>query len=59
MTPGVGPRAATKLLEKFGSASAVFGARRAELENLRLRPETIESIIKKEFQEKPRRKLSG
>ena len=52
MTPGVGPRAATKLLEKFGSASAVFGARRAELENLRLRPETIESIIKKEFQEK-------
>ncbi len=52
MTPGVGPRAATKLLERFGSASAVFGARRPELEGLRLHPETIESILKKEFQEK-------
>ena len=52
MTPGVGPRAATKLLERFGSASAVFGARRVELEGLRLKAETIESIIKKEFQEK-------
>ena len=52
MTPGVGPRAATKLLERFGSAEAVFAARRTELEGLRLRPETIESLIKKEFQEK-------
>lgn len=52
MTPGVGPRAATKLLERFGSAEAVFGARRAELEGLRLRPETIESIIKREFEQK-------
>ena len=52
MTPGVGPRAATKLLERFGSAEAVFGARRAELEGLRLRPETIESVIKREFEEK-------
>lgn len=51
MTPGVGPRAATKLLERFGSAEAVFNARRTELEGLRLRPETIESLIKKEFQE--------
>ena len=49
MTPGVGPRAATKLLERFGSADAVFDARRAELESLRLKPETIESIQKKEF----------
>jgi DNA processing protein len=45
MTPGVGPRAATRLLESFGSASSVFNARRGELESLRLRPETIESII--------------
>lgn len=45
MTPGVGPRAAAKLLEHFGSAEAVFGARRGELEGLRLRPEAIESII--------------
>ncbi|MEP6923819.1 MAG: DNA-processing protein DprA [Pyrinomonadaceae bacterium] len=52
MTPGVGPRAATKLLERFGSAEAVFGAKRSELEGLRLRPETIESLIKKEFQDK-------
>jgi DNA processing protein len=45
MTPGVGPRAAAKLLERFGSVEGVFGARRAELERLRLRPEAIESIM--------------
>jgi DNA processing protein len=45
MTPGIGPRAATKLLERFGSAESVFRARRQELESLRLRPESIESII--------------
>jgi DNA processing protein len=49
MTPGVGPRAATKLLERFGSADAVFHGRRHELESLRLRPDTVESIIKREF----------
>jgi DNA processing protein len=52
MTPGVGPRAATKLLERFGSAENVFHATRSELESLRLKPETIESIIKREFHEK-------
>src|SRR3954469_25885732 len=52
MTPGVGPRAATKLLERFGSADAVFHARRTELESLRLKPETIESILKREFETK-------
>lgn len=52
MTPGVGPRAATKLLERFGSAAAVFDARRTELESLRIRPETIESIMKREFHDK-------
>jgi len=52
MTPGVGPRAATRLLERFGSADAVFHARRTELEALRLRPETIESILKREFHER-------
>jgi DNA processing protein len=45
MTPGVGPRAAAKLLERFGSAEAVFGAQRSELESLRLRPEAVESIM--------------
>ncbi len=57
MTPGVGPRAATKLLERFGSAEAVFGARRSELESLRLRPETIESILRREFHEKAAEEL--
>jgi DNA processing protein len=52
MTPGVGPRAATKLLERFGSADAVFHARRTELESLRLRPETIESILKREYHDR-------
>jgi DNA processing protein len=52
MTPGVGPRAATRLLERFGSAENVFHARRSELESLRLRPETTESIIRQEFHEK-------
>jgi DNA processing protein len=45
MTPGVGPRVAARLLERFGSAEAVFGALRAELEQMRLRPETLESIV--------------
>jgi DNA processing protein len=45
MTPGVGPRVAARLLERFGAAEAVFGALRAELEQLRLRPETLESIV--------------
>jgi DNA processing protein len=52
MTPGVGPRAATRLLERFGSAAGVFNARRPELESMRLKPETIESIVKNEFREK-------
>lgn len=52
MTPQIGPRAATKLLEKFGSAENVFHARRSELESLRLKPESIESILKREFHDK-------
>ncbi len=57
MTPGVGPRAATRLLERFGSPSAVFSATRTELEMLRLGPETIDSILKNEFQERAKREL--
>ena len=45
MTPGIGPRAAAKLLERFGSAEAVYDATRAELEQLRLVPEAIDTII--------------
>jgi DNA processing protein len=52
MTPQVGPRAATKLLERFGSAVNVFHATRGELESLRLKAESIESILKKEFHDK-------
>jgi DNA processing protein len=52
MTPGVGPRVAINLLERFGSPTAVFHARRTELESLKIKPETIESIIKNEFAER-------
>jgi DNA processing protein len=52
MTTGIGPRAAAKLLERFGSAEAVFLATRAELESLRLLPEAIESIIARDQREK-------
>lgn len=45
MTPGVGPLAAAKLLARFGSPRAVFGALRVELEQLKLRPEAVESIM--------------
>ncbi len=45
MTPGIGPRAAAKLLERFGSAEAVYKATRAELEHLRLPPETVDNIV--------------
>jgi DNA processing protein len=52
MTPQIGPRAATRLLERFGSAENVFHATRSELESLRLRGESIESILKREYHEK-------
>jgi DNA processing protein len=52
MTPGVGPRAATKLLERFGSAEAVFAATRTELELLRLKPEAVESIMARDLFER-------
>ncbi len=49
MTPGIGPRAAAKLLERFGSAEAVYGATRAELEQVRLLPEAVDSIIARDL----------
>src|SRR6476660_9473148 len=49
MTPGIGPRAAAKLLERFGSAEAVYKARRAELEQLRLPPEAVDTIIARDL----------
>src|SRR5262245_30718703 len=50
MTPGIGPRAAAKLLERFGSAEAVYTATRVELEQMRLVPEAIDCIIARELQ---------
>jgi DNA processing protein len=49
MTPGIGPRAAAKLLERFGSAEAVYNAKRAELERLRLPPEAVDCIIARDL----------
>jgi DNA processing protein len=57
MTPGVGPRAAARLLERFGSAEGVFGALRSELERLRLRPEAVESIALRDRHEEAEREL--
>jgi len=57
MTPQIGPRAATKLLERFGSAENVFHATRSELESLRLRAESVESILKREFHDKAEKEL--
>jgi DNA processing protein len=50
MTPGIGPRAAAKLLERFGSAESVYNATRAELEQLRLVPEAVDTIISRDLQ---------
>src|SRR5439155_13247905 len=52
MTIGIGPRAAAKLLERFGSAEAVYAATRAELNQLRILPEAIDSIIAKDLHHK-------
>jgi len=49
MTPGIGPRAAAKLLERFGSAEAVYKTTRAELEQLRLPPESVDTIIARDL----------
>jgi len=65
MTPGIGPRAAAKLLERFGSAEAVYRATRAELEKVRLLPEAVDSIIARATHERAEaeieivRKLDG
>ena len=50
MTPGIGPRAAAKLLERFGSADAVYSATRSELERLRLPPDAVDTIIARDLQ---------
>lgn len=65
MTPGIGPRAAVKLLERFGSAEAVFGVSRAEVEQVRLLPEAVDSLVARDLHQKAEseieqvRKLDG
>src|SRR5437588_795393 len=65
MTPGVGPRVTSRLLEHFGSGEAIFDAPRRELALLRLTPETIESLANRELHERAEseiervRKLGG
>ncbi len=57
MTPGIGPRAAARLLERFGSAEAVYAAARAELEFARLKPEAVNSIIARDQHERANEEL--
>jgi len=57
MTPGVGPRVTARLLEHFGSAEAIFDAPRRELALLRLTPESIESIAKRELHERAEQEI--
>ena len=59
MTPGIGPRAAAKLLERFGSAEAVYSATRVELERLRLLPEAADSIIARDLHAKAEAELES
>jgi DNA processing protein len=49
MTPDVGPLAAARLLARFGSASAVFHATRTELESLKLKPISVDSILSRQL----------
>ena len=57
MTPGVGPRAAARLLERFGSAERVFEASRDELSRLRLRAEAVDSIVARDQFERAQAEL--
>ncbi|MBX3281526.1 MAG: DNA-processing protein DprA [Acidobacteria bacterium] len=57
MTPGIGPRAATVLLERFGSAEAVFHATRSQLESLRMDAQTVDAILSRSFDERAKREF--
>jgi DNA processing protein len=59
MTPGIGPRAAAKLLERFGSAEAVYRATRLELEKCRLLPEAVDSIVARDMHERAESELEN
>jgi DNA processing protein len=49
MTPGIGPRAAAQILERFGGPEAAFRATRHELESLRLPSESIDHLLRGSF----------
>lgn len=57
MTPGIGPRAATVLLERFGSAEAVLHASRSQLELLRMDAQTVDAILSRSFDERAKREF--
>jgi len=59
MTPGIGPRAAARMLERFGSAEAVYSATRAELEQLRLVPEATDSIIARDLRPRAQAEIAA
>src|ERR1051325_7318960 len=59
MTPGIGPRAAAKRFERFGAAEAVYNATRAELEQLRLTPEAVDSIIARDLRSRAEAEITA
>ena len=59
MTPGVGSRVTARLLERFGSAEAIFDAPRRELALLRLPLETVESIVSRDLHERAEREIES
>lgn len=57
MTPDIGPLAVSRLLQRFGSPTAVFHATRSELESLKLKPVSVDSILRREFQSRAEAEL--
>ena len=57
MTPDIGPLAVSRLLQRFGSPTAVFHATRSELESLKLKPMSVDSILRREFQSRAEAEL--
>jgi DNA processing protein len=58
LTPGVAARYSARLLRRFGSPSAVFGARLAELESCELPSAVAQSIVKKESFKRAEKELA-
>ena len=58
LTPGVAARFSARLLKRFGSPNAVFGARLAELEACELPSAVAQSIVKKESFKRAEKELA-